>query len=68
MSGDLLTINTLRKCMNDRCPIMFICGFSLTGRAVAIGFAKEGADVVIVYLYEHQDAQATKQMVERYGK
>jgi NAD(P)-dependent dehydrogenase (short-subunit alcohol dehydrogenase family) len=43
-------------------------GDSGIGRAVAIGFAKEGADVVIAYLYEHQDAQATKQMVESYGR
>jgi NAD(P)-dependent dehydrogenase (short-subunit alcohol dehydrogenase family) len=43
-------------------------GDSGIGRAVAIGFAKEGADVAIVYLYEREDAEATKQMVERYGR
>ncbi|MGO4495869.1 SDR family oxidoreductase [Paenibacillus sp. 2RAB27] len=42
-------------------------GDSGIGRAVAIGFAKEGADVAIVYLYEREDAVATKQMVEQYG-
>ncbi|WP_336787285.1 SDR family oxidoreductase [Paenibacillus sp. MMO-177] len=42
-------------------------GDSGIGRAVAIGFAKEGADVAIVYLYEREDALATKQMVEQYG-
>lgn len=42
-------------------------GDSGIGRAVAIGFAKEGSDVVIVYLYEKEDAIATKQMVENYG-
>lgn len=42
-------------------------GDSGIGRAVAIGFAKEGADVAIVYLYEREDALATKQMVEKYG-
>ncbi|MBA2937580.1 SDR family oxidoreductase [Paenibacillus sp. CGMCC 1.16610] len=42
-------------------------GDSGIGRAVAIGFAKEGSDVVIVYLYEKEDAHATKQMVEYYG-
>ncbi|WP_019121211.1 SDR family oxidoreductase [Brevibacillus massiliensis] len=42
-------------------------GDSGIGRAVAIGFAKEGADVAIVYLYEQPDAEATRQMVERYG-
>jgi NAD(P)-dependent dehydrogenase (short-subunit alcohol dehydrogenase family) len=43
-------------------------GDSGIGRAVAVGFAKEGADVVIAYLYEHADAEETKQMVERYGR
>ncbi|MFC5448905.1 SDR family oxidoreductase [Paenibacillus aestuarii] len=42
-------------------------GDSGIGRAVAIGFAKEGADVAIVYLYERKDADATRQMVENYG-
>src|SRR5919106_4206334 len=42
-------------------------GDSGIGRAVAIGFAKEGADLAIVYLEEHEDPEATKQMVERYG-
>ncbi|MDF2962120.1 MAG: dehydrogenase [Paenibacillus sp.] len=32
------------------------------------GFAKEGANVAIVYLYEREDAEATKQMVENYGR
>jgi NAD(P)-dependent dehydrogenase (short-subunit alcohol dehydrogenase family) len=43
-------------------------GDSGIGRAVAIGFAKEGADVAIVYLYEREDAEATKHMVEHYGR
>jgi NAD(P)-dependent dehydrogenase (short-subunit alcohol dehydrogenase family) len=43
-------------------------GDSGIGRAVAIGFAKEGADVAIVFLYEREDAAATKQMVEQYGR
>jgi NAD(P)-dependent dehydrogenase (short-subunit alcohol dehydrogenase family) len=42
-------------------------GDSGIGRAVAIGFSKEGADVAIAYLYEREDALATKQMVEKYG-
>ncbi|SDE80939.1 NAD(P)-dependent dehydrogenase, short-chain alcohol dehydrogenase family [Fontibacillus panacisegetis] len=42
-------------------------GDSGIGRAVAIGFAKEGADVAIVYLYERKDATDTKRMVECYG-
>ncbi|MBO9610807.1 MAG: SDR family oxidoreductase [Paenibacillaceae bacterium] len=43
-------------------------GDSGIGRAVAIGFAKEGADVAIVYLYERVDAEATRRMVEQYGR
>lgn len=43
-------------------------GDSGIGRAVAIGFAKEGADVAIVYMYERRDADDTRQMVERYGR
>src|SRR5512142_1131760 len=43
-------------------------GDSGIGRAVAIAFAKEGADVVIVYLDEHQDAAETKRQVEEEGR
>lgn len=39
-------------------------GDSGIGRAVAIAFAKEGADVVIAYLNEHRDAEETRCMVE----
>lgn len=38
------------------------------GRAVAIGFAKEGADVAVVYLNEHQDAEETRRHVEAAGR
>jgi NAD(P)-dependent dehydrogenase (short-subunit alcohol dehydrogenase family) len=40
-------------------------GDSGIGRAVAIAFAKEGADVAIVYLDEHEDAQETQRLVRR---
>ncbi|HEX8203844.1 MAG TPA: SDR family oxidoreductase [Isosphaeraceae bacterium] len=40
-------------------------GDSGIGRAVAVAFAKEGADVAIVYLNEHDDAQETKRQVEQ---
>lgn len=40
-------------------------GDSGIGQAVAILFAKEGADIAIVYLNEHQDAEQTKQKVEQ---
>ena len=43
-------------------------GDSGIGRAVAILFAREGADVAIVYLNEHADAQITRQKVEAEGK
>jgi NAD(P)-dependent dehydrogenase (short-subunit alcohol dehydrogenase family) len=42
-------------------------GDSGIGRAVAICYAKEGADVAIVYLNEHNDAKETKQLVEAQG-
>jgi len=42
-------------------------GDSGIGRAVAVHFAAEGADLVIVYLDEHEDAAKTQQLVEAYG-
>jgi NAD(P)-dependent dehydrogenase (short-subunit alcohol dehydrogenase family) len=38
------------------------------GRAVAALFAREGADVAIVYVCEHDDAAKTKEIVEREGR
>jgi NAD(P)-dependent dehydrogenase (short-subunit alcohol dehydrogenase family) len=43
-------------------------GDSGIGRAVAIHFAKEGADVAIIYLNEHEDAEETKRQVEQEGR
>jgi NAD(P)-dependent dehydrogenase (short-subunit alcohol dehydrogenase family) len=43
-------------------------GDSGIGRAVAIAFAAEGADVAIVYLNEHEDAEETRSMVEEKGR
>lgn len=43
-------------------------GDSGIGRAVAALFAREGADVAIVYLSEHEDAQRTQQIVEQEGR
>jgi NAD(P)-dependent dehydrogenase (short-subunit alcohol dehydrogenase family) len=43
-------------------------GDSGIGRAVAILFAREGADVAISYLDEHDDAKATKRAVEAEGR
>jgi len=38
------------------------------GRAIAIAFAREGADLLISYLDEHEDAQETARWVERAGR
>lgn len=43
-------------------------GDSGIGRAVAIHFAKEGADVAIVYLEEDGDAEETQKLVEAEGR
>jgi NAD(P)-dependent dehydrogenase (short-subunit alcohol dehydrogenase family) len=43
-------------------------GDSGIGRAVAVLFAREGADVVIAYLSEHKDAEETKRAVEGEGR
>jgi NAD(P)-dependent dehydrogenase (short-subunit alcohol dehydrogenase family) len=43
-------------------------GDSGIGRAVAVLFAREGADVAIVYLRSHEDAQDTKRAIEQEGR
>lgn len=43
-------------------------GDSGIGRAVAVAFAREGADVLISYLDEHKDAEETKSLVEAEGR
>jgi NAD(P)-dependent dehydrogenase (short-subunit alcohol dehydrogenase family) len=43
-------------------------GDSGIGRAVAIAFAREGADVLIAYLDEHEDAKETQRWVEQAGR
>jgi len=43
-------------------------GDSGIGRAVSVHFAKEGADIAIVYLDEDEDAQATKNLVNEEGR
>jgi NAD(P)-dependent dehydrogenase (short-subunit alcohol dehydrogenase family) len=43
-------------------------GDSGIGRAVAIAFAREGADSAIVYLNEHEDAAETRKRVEAEGR
>ena len=43
-------------------------GDSGIGRAVAVLYAREGADVAICYLTEHEDAEETKRLVEKEGR
>jgi NAD(P)-dependent dehydrogenase (short-subunit alcohol dehydrogenase family) len=43
-------------------------GDSGIGRAIAVAFAKEGADSAIVYLNEHEDAAETKRLVQENGQ
>lgn len=43
-------------------------GDSGIGRSVAVLFAREGADVAVLYLDEHEDAKETARMVEKEGR
>jgi NAD(P)-dependent dehydrogenase (short-subunit alcohol dehydrogenase family) len=43
-------------------------GDSGIGRATAVAFAREGADIATVHLNEHEDAAETKRLVEREGR
>ncbi len=43
-------------------------GDSGIGRAVCLAFAREGADVLVSYLSEHEDAQETQRLVEAAGR
>ncbi|MGB6406581.1 MAG: SDR family oxidoreductase [Planococcus donghaensis] len=42
-------------------------GDSGIGRAVAVAYAKEGANIAIAYLDEHEDAEETLKAIESYG-
>ena len=49
--------------------VMISGGDSGIGKAVALLFAKEGADIVIVYLSENKDAETTRQIItKKYGR
>ncbi len=49
--------------------VAFITGAdSGIGRAVAVLFAKQGADIINVYLNEHEDAKTTEDAVKQYGR
>jgi NAD(P)-dependent dehydrogenase (short-subunit alcohol dehydrogenase family) len=43
-------------------------GDSGIGRAVAVAYAREGADILVSYLEEHEDAEETKRQVEAAGR
>jgi NAD(P)-dependent dehydrogenase (short-subunit alcohol dehydrogenase family) len=43
-------------------------GDSGIGRAVAVAFAREGADLAVSYLSEHKDAQETQRLVKSHGR
>ena len=48
--------------------VLITGGGSGIGRAVAIAFAREGADLLVSYLNEHQDAEETRRLVEAAGR
>ncbi|MBJ6363799.1 SDR family oxidoreductase [Paenibacillus sp. GCM10012307] len=48
--------------------VLITGGDSGIGRAAAVAFAKEGADVAVVYLDEHDDARLTQKRIEQEGR
>jgi NAD(P)-dependent dehydrogenase (short-subunit alcohol dehydrogenase family) len=49
--------------LNDK-KVLITGGDSGIGRAVALAFAREGADLLVSYLDEHEDAAETRRLVE----
>ncbi|MHC6181408.1 SDR family oxidoreductase [Clostridium sp. JNZ X4-2] len=60
--------NYIGSCKLENKVALITGGDSGIGRAVSLAFAKEGADIVIVYLNEHKDAKKTKALVEKQGR
>jgi NAD(P)-dependent dehydrogenase (short-subunit alcohol dehydrogenase family) len=50
------------------CSVLITGADSGIGRAVAIAFAREGADVLVSYLEEHDDARDTGEWIKRAGR
>lgn len=48
--------------------VLITGGDSGIGRAVAIAFAREGADILVSYLCEHSDAEETGRWIEKAGR
>jgi NAD(P)-dependent dehydrogenase (short-subunit alcohol dehydrogenase family) len=64
---DVEVKNGLSKKLQDKVALI-TGGDSGIGRAVAVAFAEQGADVAISYLSEDKDAEETKKMVEEKGR
>ena len=52
----------------EGCVALITGGDSGIGRAIALAFAREGADVAISYLSEHGDAEETAKLVRGAGR
>ncbi|SFC17919.1 SDR family oxidoreductase [Clostridium uliginosum] len=61
------TYNKKGDILNNKVAII-TGGDSGIGRAVAIAYANQGANIVIVYYNEHKDAEETKKLIDNMGK